>query len=122
MISLCFFITPKKAIAIDYKSGKKFGNEIKHGEQLQLYQLVTFLRYPELEEVTTELWYLDVDEITSQTFTRAQGLRFQKAWERRGNAITTCLDFPPNPNVHSCRYCMLGTRAGGAGICQVGKW
>lgn len=116
------FETEYSAIAIDYKTGRKFGNELKHGEQLQLYQLVTFLRYPKLEEVTTELWYFDQDELTKKTFTRDQGLRFQRSWDKRGNAITTATKFPPNGNIHSCKWCMLGEREGGAGICKAGKW
>lgn len=112
------FLSPEEAIAIDYKTGKKFGNEVKHGEQLQLYQLVTFLRYPKLQKVHTELWYFDVDEITSQTFTRDQGLRFQRAWDKRGNAITTETDFKPNPNKFSCKWCMYGPW--GTGHCSVG--
>lgn len=112
------FLSDDHALAIDYKSGKRFGNEIKHGEQLQLYQLVTFLRYPKLERVTTELWYLDCDELTSQSFTRAQGLRFMKTWDRRGTALTTANSFPPNPNKFSCRYCMYGPW--GTGHCKVG--
>jgi len=114
------FPTKHTAIAIDYKTGKKFGNEVKHGEQLQLYQLVAFLRYPELEEVTTELWYLDADDITSQRYTRDQGLRFLKSWDKRGNAVTTCDKFPPNPNVFSCKWCMYGPWEGGTGHCEVG--
>jgi RecB family exonuclease len=112
-------VSKYQAIAIDYKTGKKFGNELKHAEQLQLYQLVTLLRYPELEEVTTELWYLDADELTSSTFTRSQGLRFMRSWDTRGNKLTTCTEFPPNPNIHSCRYCGYGPW--GTGHCAVGK-
>lgn len=104
-LDVCVHLDDDHAIVIDYKTGRKFGNEVKHAEQLQLYQLVTFLRYPELEKVTAELWYLDVDEVTSQTFTRAQGLRFRTNFERRGAAITTCDDFPPNPNRFSCKWC-----------------
>lgn len=115
------FVGETEAIAIDYKSGRKYGNEIKHAEQLQLYQLVTFLRYPQLEKVTTELWYLDVDELTQQTFTRQQGLRFLKNWNQRGTRMTTCEDFPPNPNIHSCKWCMLGPWEGATGHCQVGR-
>ena len=76
------------AIVIDYKSGKRFGNEVKHAEQTQLYALNAVLRYPELEEVTTELWYLDVKELTAATFTRAQILRFRANFDRRGRALT----------------------------------
>jgi hypothetical protein len=114
-----------QAIAIDFKSGKKFGNELKHAEQLQLYQLVTFLRHPQLEEVTTELWYLDIDELTQATFTRSQGLRFMRSWDKRGNNLTTCQEFKPNPNKWSCRYCPYGLPQNGfengTGHCAAGR-
>lgn len=99
------FLSPTEAVAIDYKTGKRFGNEVKHNEQLQLYQLVTFLRYPKLETIHVELWYLDVDELVTVTYTRNQGLRFRRSFESRGNAMTTCTEFPPNPNIFSCRWC-----------------
>jgi hypothetical protein len=98
-----------RAIAIDYKTGKRFGNEVKHGEQLQLYALDTVMRYPEIEEVTTELWYPDVDELASQTYTREQCLKFRKSFQRRGDEITSCTDWPPNPNIFVCRYCDYGS-------------
>ena len=108
------FLSPREAVAIDYKTGRKQGNEIKHGEQLMLYQLATFLRYPDLEVVHTELWYLDHDELTHRVFTRDQGLRFKTSWNRRGTALTTTTDFPPNPNRWSCQYCPYGDQIGRA--------
>ena len=93
------------AIVIDYKTGRKFSNEVKHAEQLQLYQLVTFLRYPFLEKVTAELWYLYHNEVTSFTYTRAQGLRFKDGFNRRGIAALSQIAYPPNPNIHSCKWC-----------------
>lgn len=104
-LDVCVHLDPTHAVVIDYKTGKKFGNEIKHGEQLQLYQLVTLLRHPELEKVTAELWYLDTGDVTSTTFTRAQGLRFKAGMHKRGLALTSCEVFPPNPNKFSCRWC-----------------
>lgn len=119
------FLSPVEAVAIDYKTGRKFGNEIKHGEQLMLYQLATLLRYPQLELVHTELWYLDHDELTHRTFTRDQGLRFRRSWNDRGTTMTTCIDFPPNPNRWSCAYCPYGTPENGfpngTGHCLVGR-
>lgn len=118
-------LSPTEAIVIDYKSGKKFGNEIKHGEQLQLYALVSFLRYPKLEKVTAELWYIDQNEVTTLVFRRDQALRFKEKWDSRGNKITSCKDFPPNPNVFSCRWCPYGPpdaeRPHRTGDCLVGK-
>lgn len=117
-LDACVFHDKKNATVIDYKTGRKYGNEVKHAEQMQLYQLVTFLRYPELEKVTTELWYLDQNEVTSQTFTRAQGLRFKHNFNRRGVDMTTATEFPANANIFSCQWCAYGPW--GTGHCQDG--
>lgn len=119
------FLTPFEAVAIDYKTGRMVGNEFKHGEQTQLYALGMFLRYPDLELVHTELWYLDQDELTRKTYTRTQALRFKDPWTRRGTAITTATTFKPNPNKFSCRYCPYGAPQNGfengTGHCLAGK-
>lgn len=117
------FHDEKTATVIDYKSGKKFGNEIKHGEQLQLYQLTTFLRYPQLETIYAELWYLDQPDgnnITSIKYTRPQGLKFRSNFDRRGSKLTNNTDWAPNPNRFSCRWCPYGPWEGGTGDCSVG--
>lgn len=107
-----------EAVVIDHKTGKRWGNEVKHGQQLQLYALVTFLRFPELEEVTSEIWYLDTDEITTQTFTRDQSLRFKQSFDRRGWALTSCETWPANPNKFTCQWCLYGPEH--SGHCTVG--
>lgn len=118
---LVVHLSPSRLVVIDYKSGKRFGNEIKHGEQMQLYTIGTLLRYPKCQEVTTELWYLDQDELASMTYTREQGLRFLKNYERRFTDLTTCEDFQPNPNMFSCRWCAYKpVEKGGTGHCSVG--
>lgn len=106
------------ATVIDYKTGRKFGNEVKHGEQLQMYQLGTFLRYPKLQVVFAELWYLDQNEVTSQKFTRQMGLRYRDKFTKRGDALVSCTDFPANPNKFTCKWCQYGPWNGGQ--CQVG--
>lgn len=121
-------LSPIEAVVIDYKSGKKFGNEMSHASQTQTYQLATFLRYPKLEVVHTELWYLDLGEMTQNTFTRDQGLRYKPSITRNGNAVTDCVEFPPNPNIFSCRFCPYSTRPAtdrvpaGTGHCTVGVY
>jgi hypothetical protein len=110
-----------KVVVIDYKTGKRFGNEVKHAEQMQLYQLGVFLRYPEVEDVRVELWYTDQDELHGMNYTRDQGMRYQQGFERRGTAMTTCEDFQPNPNAFSCRWCPYKPQErGGTGHCSVG--
>jgi hypothetical protein len=97
------------AVVIDYKTGKKFGNEIKHGEQGQLYQLGTFLRYPELQVIDVEFWYTDQDDITHMTYRREQGLRFYKNFDDRGHKVTSASDYPAKPNIYSCKWCPYNT-------------
>lgn len=106
------------ATVIDYKTGKKFGNEVKHAEQMQLYALATFMRYPELEFVEVELWYLDQNEVTKMRFSRDQALRFKASYTKRGTALTTCTDWKPNPSKFTCKWCQYGPWNGGQ--CQVG--
>jgi len=119
-IKLDVFVRMSKThgVVIDYKTGRKYGNEVKHAEQCQLYQLAAFLRYPELRVIDAELWYLDQDETTSVRYTREQGLRFLRNFNARGTAITSATEFPPNPNMFSCRWCAYGPR--GTGHCKHG--
>lgn len=110
----------RSAIVVDYKTGKRWGNEVKHGEQMQLYLLNSFLRFPDLEEVRTELWYLDLGETAVQSMTRAQALRFKSNFDRRGHAVTNETEFKPNPNKFSCKWCPYHSHEGGTGHCVVG--
>ncbi len=119
-IDALIFLSDYEAVVVDYKTGKKFGNEVKHNEQCQLYQLNTFLRYPKLEVVHTELWYLDQDDLTAQSYTRQQGLRFRSNWDRRANNMTSATEFPPNPSVFSCRWCPYGPGDNKTGDCKRG--
>lgn len=102
----------------DYKTGKDGGNEVKHAQQLQLYALVSFLRFPELETVDAQLWYLDIGETTSQVFTRDQALRFKRNYDKKGIDIVSCTSWPANPNKYSCQWCLYGPEH--SGHCDVG--
>ena len=112
------FLTPEHAAVIDYKTGQRFGNEIKHAEQGQLYQLSSFLRYPELEQITVELWYTDKDDMAQMTFTRRQGLRFFNGFNRRAIAMTTAKKFPARPNMFACKWCPYSPQR--SGDCKYG--
>lgn len=109
------FLDPTHALVIDYKTGKKSGNEIKHGEQGQLYQLATFLRYPELERIDVEFWYTDQNDIARTSFTRKHGLNFLRLYTNRGNRMVTEAEFPSNPNMFACKWCPYGQK--GTGHC-----
>lgn len=99
------FMNKTHAAVIDHKTGKRFGNELKHGMQLQLYALTTLLRHPDLQKVTAELWYLDKDDYAFMTMTRRQLSRNLAYWDREGKRITTETQFKPRPNIVTCKWC-----------------
>lgn len=106
---------PTEAIVIDYKTGKKWGNEIKHGEQVQLYALATAIRQPTVKKITVELWYLDKDDLTNNVYTREQAISFIKPFDRRASLIDKAHEtgqFPANPNAFSCQWCPYGPNKG----------
>jgi len=99
--------TPTHARVIDFKTGRKYGNEIKHTEQGQLYQLGAFLKFPDLETINVEFWYTDqgADSATELHFTRANGTAYFDKFHKRGSNLTDATEFPPNPNAYSCKWC-----------------
>jgi RecB family exonuclease len=113
------FLTPTHAAVVDYKTGRRFGNEVKHGEQLQMYALSVLLKYPQIEHVTCELWYTDVNDLAVLDVVRPIGMRFLKPFDRRGTKMTEAVDFPPNANTYSCQYCPYHP-AKGTGDCAHG--
>lgn len=95
----------ESARVIDYKTGRKWGNEMAHGQQGLLYAIATFFRYPKIQFVQTEFWYLDKNEITKKQFTRAEAMLFAPGFHHRGVKMTTCTDFEPTPSASSCKWC-----------------
>lgn len=116
------FLSGEEAVVIDLKTGRRQGNEVKHAEQTNLYQLVTFLRYAKLNTVHTELWYPDVNELHSQTYHRDQGLRYLRNWNNRLTRMTayqfTDERTDANPSMFTCKWCMYGPK--GSKICTRG--
>ena len=92
-------------VVIDYKTGKRFGNEVKHAEQLQLYSLTKLLREPATQKVVSELWYVDQDELARFEMLRKQMTRYLGIFDKKGREITECTHFPPNPNIFTCKWC-----------------
>lgn len=112
--------SPDWDMVIDYKSGKRFGNEMKHADQVTLYALGKFMRDPDLNLVKTELWYLDVDDIAKTQFTRQQAMKFWPRMDERARKMCSDNRFTPKPNIMSCKYCPYKPEPEGTGDCKVG--
>jgi CRISPR/Cas system-associated exonuclease Cas4 (RecB family) len=104
------------ARVIDHKTGKI--REEEHQKQLDLYAPAAFLKYPSLETVEAELWYLDQGEILSLDYHRSELPDLLARWERDTEAMLTDETFPPNPS-YGCKYCPFSSKHGN-GPCEVG--
>ena len=95
-----------------------FGNEISHSQQALTYAIGSFFRYPDLQFVQTELWYLDHGETTIQAYTRYEAMIFVPKLQERALAMTTATSFPPNPSNYNCKWCSY--KNGEEPVCQHG--
>jgi RecB family exonuclease len=93
------------ATVIDYKTGRKFGNEIAHTTQGIIYTLAAFMRFPLLEFIKVEFWYLDKAEKLECTFTREQAMVLFLKIHNRATQLTSCTEFRPNPSITNCKWC-----------------
>lgn len=91
----------------DWKTGKKFGNEVKHATQLLVYTIGTFMKYPNLEFVEGDMVYLDKNDTLVGRYTRDEAMLLKPKIEQRALIMTTATDFPPKPSKHNCKWCRL---------------
>lgn len=113
-------VTDEHYRVIDHKSGKKFGNEVSHSQQCQLYELATFMKYPQVKLITSELWYLDQprNQQTTRVVERDQIQFTLPSWNKRAHTLTNAVVFKPKPNKFNCRFCPY--KPSGTGHCPVG--
>ena len=98
----------KEARVIDFKTGRYEGNQETHREQCELYGAIALKRYPELESITTEMWYLDHGKIDRYIYTPESIKIKQERLNLRAIAMTTAEEFPANPSKFKCKWCYFG--------------
>jgi len=102
---LFVWLDDKTVCIVDLKTGKRYGNELKHGQQLTLYALATAMKFPQVETIYTELWYLDLNEINQRKFTAQQARQFLRNWNDRALTLTSDDEFLAKPSRSSCMFC-----------------
>lgn len=114
-------LSPVKGLVVDFKTGKLFGNEIKHNEQGQLYVGCSFLRNPEFENVMCEFWYTDKNDMTQVQYSAKQAARSIQMFDKRARIMTNAKQFPARPSIFSCKWCPYRPEeTGGTGYCTKG--
>lgn len=105
-----------KAKVIDYKTGRVYP---KHRASMGLYALGTFKKYPSIQKVDVELWYLDIGEIDDLSFTRKRDeAELQQIWKERGEAVIAEREYPEKLNAY-CKWCNFNVNNGGP--CETGR-
>lgn len=105
-------------LVVDYKTGKKYGNEIKHYAQVELYATAAWCNDPGYDVYHTELWYIDQKDITAHEFRPEQ---LERARARIDTEVTRMMSdkvHAPRPNKMNCKWCPYSPR--GTGACPVG--
>lgn len=112
---------PVAGIPTDYKTGKKFGNEISHNQQGQLYAIGAFMRYPTLEIADVEFLYLDHGlKSKPKQYTREKAMKFLPSWQARAQRLLDDREFRPKANKINCKWCPFSPNEKGDGSCPWG--
>lgn len=94
---------------VDHKTGKKYAaNE----DQMEIFALSAFCRYPALKHVTARLWYLDSgDEVVLEYDVKVRE-PLKAKWEAKVRPMFGERVFGARPN-DKCRWCVFSASAGG---------
>jgi hypothetical protein len=113
VLDACVTYEDNTGDVIDHKTGKKYGG---YDEQMELFAVSTFAKFPELTHVTTRLWFLDIEDKNEQEvlgeFTAKEVPALKKDWTKRVAPMFIDRKFPPRPN-DKCRWCFLSRAKGG---------
>jgi hypothetical protein len=107
--------SPTSCKIIDYKTGRKYMNEIKHGEQGLSYALATFHRYPDVEHFCVEFWYLDQGEKMIRNFRRSDLAVLLVRLNNRAVKLTSDTELTATPSEKACKWCDFGSNTNKAG-------
>ncbi len=98
---------------VDHKTGRAYD---KHPEQMEIYAIAGFNRFPEALTVSGEMWYLDQPQTVvpplNIEFTRDDLPGLEKKWERRAKPLLSDKRFAPKPGPQ-CRWCDYQKAKGG---------
>ena len=102
-----------RLLVIDHKTGR----ERPYQDQLELYAVSGFYRYPTVKTIRTEIWFLDKGTHTQATYTRSAQGGLRDKWERRVVPMFRDKRFAPTPGP-SCGWCSFSAKKGGP--CEFG--
>lgn len=102
----------------DWKTGKKFGNEVKHYQQMELYAVGAWCVDPSFDEYLTDLYYIDQKDMVTHVFKPEQLEKARARLDIEANRMMQDKIHTPRPSKQSCKWCPYSPR--GTGACPVG--
>jgi CRISPR/Cas system-associated exonuclease Cas4 (RecB family) len=117
----------ESALIVDWKSGRKTGNEVKHTDQGRTYALTAFAKYDHLEVVDVMFVYVDQKEKLEFFVKREEMAPYYVKLALRLKDMLSDETFNPHPSKHHCAYCAYKTgtlgrganAVAGLGLCSV---
>ena len=110
----------KLLVPIDHKTGKYRENELgSYLEQLDIYALGGFLKFPDVQTISPRLWFLDegveYPQINGEelVYDRSELPALKKKWLANTKAMFADKSFKPKPN-DKCRWCAYSCAKGGS--------
>lgn len=104
------------ALLVDWKTGKKYET---NEDQVELFALAAYKRYPNLTEVDTRLWYIDIpdpkntgENEVQRVYKASEMSAIEKDWSRKVVPMFKDRKFAPTPN-QRCRWCHFRKENGG---------
>lgn len=104
------FKKSNSAMVIDHKTGKFRPGT--YSEQLELYGLAALIIFPDAEDVSCHLWFLDSGDEEKIDFVRADLPELKAMWLKRTKPMLNDKRFAPKPGNH-CRWCPFSKSKGG---------
>ena len=98
------------ADVVDHKTGKRYDDD--YTKQLALFAHATMSMHPQVNEVTTRLWYLDSGDEVIEEFTKKSAAAYVKDLERDARVMLKDKRYPPNPSWR-CKFCHFRRENGG---------
>lgn len=105
-------VTDDTAVVIDLKTGKRRSED---ADQCELFAVAVMLMHPEVNEVTSELWYSKTGEKPYAAHHRADLEKLKTKWIGKASMMLNDTDFLPTPN-GLCGWCHF--RKDNAGPCR----
>jgi hypothetical protein len=93
-------------VLIDWKTGKVRDKQM---DQLELYAVLAFNKFPDIMSIATDMVYLDYECVVSHTFKREELPRLEALWKARIKPFVNALEFPANVTP-LCGWCSFSSR------------